>query len=134
MSFHFRLKMFKKQIVKQDEVVKEKKKNRTEKRVKQKMEPRRIARKKFEVEEVPIPDSIDSLGTLRTLKPQGNVLIDRFKSLQKRSILVPNIKRRPRNRRLTTIKKSQHKEERTAPITKKQKKQHATASAIKIHD
>lgn len=126
--------MFKKQIVKQDEVVKEKKKNRTEKRIKQKMEPRRIARKKFEVEEVPIPESIESLGNLRTLKPEGNVLIDRFKSLQKRSILVPNIKRMPRKRRLTTIKKNQHKEDRTAPVTKKQKKQQAMASAIKIHD
>lgn len=115
--------MFKKQIVKQDVVVQEKKKNRTEIRIKQKTEPRRLARKKFEAEEVPIPESTESLGNLRKLKPEGSVLVDRFKSLQKRNILAPNIKRMARKRRLTTFKKSQHKDEVKAPQTKKQKKQ-----------
>lgn len=114
--------MFKKQIVKHDGVVLEKKKNRTEKRIKQKTEPRRIARKKFEGEEVPIPESIDTLGNLRKITPEGSGLVDRFMSLQKRNILAPNLKRLPRKRRLTTVKKNQHKEEVKQPLTKKQKK------------
>lgn len=115
--------MFKKQIVKQDAVVLDKKKNRSEIRIKAKTAPRRLARKKFEEEEVPIPDASNPLGNLRKLKPEGSVLVDRFKSLQKRNILAPNIKRMARNRRLTTVKKSTHKAEVKAPQTKKQKKQ-----------
>lgn len=124
--------MFKKQLVKHDEVVRAKKQHRLENRLVKKFETRRIARKKFEVEEIPIPTSTDSLGTLRKITPEGNVLIDRFKSLQKRNILVPNIKRMPRKRRLTTTKKNTHKEEIKAPATKKQKKMQA--KAMKIHD
>lgn len=126
--------MFKKQIVKQDAVVDEKKQHRIENRLKQKFEPRRIARKRFEEEEVPIPESTDTLGTMRTIKPEGNVLVDRFKSLQKRNILAPNIKRMPRKRRLTTIKKNSHKEEVLPPPTKKQKRQMKAATAMKIHN
>ena len=124
--------MFKKQLVKQDKVVEEKQKRRTEIRIKKKTEPRRIARKKFEGEEIPVPESIESLGNLRKLKPEGNVLVDRFMSLQKRNILAPNIKRMPRKRRLTTVKKNTHKEEVKQPLTKKQKK--AQAAKFKIHN
>lgn len=122
--------MFKKQINKTDAVVLEKKANRTEKRIKQKSQPRRLARKKFEGEEIPIPESTSSLGTLRTIKPAGDVLVDRYMSLQKRNILAPNVKRLPRKRRLTTVKKKSHKEEEPQPLTKKMKK----LNAMKIHD
>lgn len=124
--------MFKKQLNKHDEVVQVKQEHRVEKRIKAKFEPRRLARKKFEGEEIPIPESTEALGNLRKLKPEGNVLVDRFKSLQKRNILAPNIKRMPRKRRLTTFKKSQHKEEVKAPLTKKQKKAQAAQQAMKI--
>lgn len=120
--------MFKKQIVKQDGVVQEKKQHRIEKRLLQKFEPRRIAHKKFEEEEIPIPASTDTLGNLRKITPEGSVLVDRFKSLQKRNILAPNIKRMPRKRRLTTVKKKSHKEEVQAPLTKKQKRMQAIAA------
>lgn len=123
--------MFKKQIVKQDKVVEEKQKHRIEKRIKKKTEPRRLARKKFEGEEISVPETSESLGNLRKLKPEGNVLVDRFMSFQKRNILAPNIKRMPRKRRLTTVKKNTHKEEVKQPLTKKQKKMQA--ANMKIH-
>ncbi|CRL05876.1 CLUMA_CG018939, isoform A [Clunio marinus] len=123
------LKMFKKQLNKQDEKVEEKKKHRIEKKIKQKCEPRRIARKRFEGDELPVPDSMESLGTLRKIKPVENILVDRFKSLQKRNILAPNIKRRPRNRRLTTVKKKSHKQEDQPPPNMKKK----GSKSFKIH-
>lgn len=125
--------MFKKQIVKQDQVVEEKQKRRTKKLVEKKTAPRRLARKKFEGEEIPVPESMETLGNLRKMKPEGNMLVDRFMSLQKRNILAPNLKRNPRNRRLTTVKKNQHKEEVKQPLTKKQKKMQA-AEKFKIHN
>lgn len=132
--FLFSLKMFKKQLNKQDDAVQVKQVNRGEKRIRAKFEPRRLSRKKFEGEEIPIPDSTEALGNLRKLKPEGNVLVDRFMSLQRRNILAPNIKRMPRKRRLTTVKKSQHKDEVKPPMTKKQKKAQNAQQTMKIHD
>lgn len=123
--------MFKKQLVKQDGAILEKKQHRIEIRLKQKFAPRRVARKKFEEEEIPVPEFTETLGSLRKINPVGNVLIDRFKSLQKRNIIEPNIKRKPRKRRLTTIKKKSHKEEVLPPPTKKQRK---AATKIKIYE
>lgn len=125
--------MFKKQLNKHDQAILVKQDHRVVKQIKAKFEPRRLSRKKFEGEEVPIPESAEALGNLRKLKPEGNVLVDRFNSLQKRNILAPNIKRMPRKRRLTTVKKMQHKEEIKAPQTKKQKKAEAAQKAMKIH-
>lgn len=121
--------MFKSQIRKQENVVVEKQINRIEKRMKAKSEPGRLARKKFEGEEIPIPSNVESLGSLRKVAPEGNVLVDRFMSLQKRNILAPNLKRMPRKRRLTTFKKQQFKEEAVQPLTKKQKREQ---NAMKI--
>lgn len=123
--------MFKKQLNKQDDTVKVKQENRQEKKIKAKFEPRRLARKKFEGEEIPVPESTESLGNLRKIRPEGDVLVDRFKSLQKRNILAPNIKRLPRKRRLTTIKKNQHKQEVKQPLTKKEKRVQAAKEAEK---
>lgn len=123
--------MFKKQLNKQDEAVKVKQDHRVELKIIAKFEPRRLARKKFEGEEIPVPVAAE-LGNLRKIKPEGSVLVDRFKSLQKRNIIAPNSKRMPRKRRLTTVKKKQHKDEVKQPLTKKQKKAEA-AKAMKIH-
>jgi len=67
------------------------------------------------------------------MKPEGNMLVDRFMSLQKRNILAPNLKRNLRKRRLTTVKKKQFKEEVKQPLTKRQKKMQA-AEKFKIHN
>lgn len=121
--------MYKKQIVKSEEEVKKKQETRKNKQEAKKFEPRRIARKKFEEEDLHVEDSVEALGNLRKIKPLGNVLIDRFKSMQKRNILVPNVKRMPRKRRLTKVKKNSHKEEVQLP-SKRSKK----APKLKIHD
>lgn len=121
--------MFKKQINKTEESVEKKQQNRSEIRQKKKYEPRRLARKQFEAEEVPVPESV---GNLRKLKPDGNVLVDRFKSLQKRNIIAPNVKRMRRKLRLTTVKKSSHKEEIVKPTKKRFRR--SESGSIKMHN
>ena len=116
------LNMFKNQIKKVEAGVEVKQLNRAEKQILKKFETHRLARMRFVEEDVPIPESIEKIGNLRTMQPEGNILIDRFKSLQKRNIIAPNIKRRPRNRRLTKITKRSHKETLPQPLTKAQKK------------
>lgn len=116
------LNMFKNQINKVEAKVEVKQLNRAEKQILKKFETHRLARQKFVEEDVPIPESTEKIGNLRTMQPEGSVLIDRFKSLQKRNIIAPNIKRRPRNRRLTKVTKRSHKETVQQPLTKAQKK------------
>jgi hypothetical protein len=49
---------------------------------------------------------------LRNLQPSGSVLLDRFKSLQKRNILVPNAKRKaPKSRTKRSTKRSHRQDE-----------------------
>lgn len=76
-----------------------------------KFQPGRLARKKFEGDELPLQGTTAPVGTLRKVVNSENLLVDRFKSLQKRNILPLTIKRKPRKGRVTTIKKNQHKGE-----------------------
>ncbi|KAL7018486.1 hypothetical protein ACKWTF_010775 [Chironomus riparius] len=124
------LKMYKKQIKKNEEVLIERKEDRAVKQELKKKQPRRLARKKFEEEDIQVEDNPEDLGNLRKLKPLGSILVDRFKSMQKRNILVPNVKRMPRKRRLVRIKKNAFKEE--VPQSKKSKK--GPKQKLKIHD
>jgi len=122
--------MYKKQIKKNEESLLERKEDRAVKQELRKLQPRRLARKKFEEEDIQVEDNPDDLGNLRKLKPLGSILVDRFKSMQKRNILVPNVKRMPRKRALVRIKKHSHKEEAPQRQTKKSKKN----AKLKIHD
>ncbi|KAG5672381.1 hypothetical protein PVAND_002513 [Polypedilum vanderplanki] len=123
------LKMYKKQILKTENEIEKKKETRLKKQEQKKFEPRRLTRKKFEDEDIHVEDSVEALGNLRKIKPLGSILVDRFKSMQKRNILLPNIKRLPRKRRITKVKKNSHKEE-IPQISKKMRK----SNKIQIHD
>lgn len=62
----------------------ESKKQREEQK---RIEPHRLSKFAFEEEEIDIAMPEDISGNLRNLKPEGSLLKDRFKSLQKRNIL-----------------------------------------------
>ncbi|XP_055752145.1 ribosome biogenesis protein NOP53-like [Salvelinus fontinalis] len=51
--------------------------------------PRRLGRLKFQAQDLEIQLSDEIPGSLRTLKPEGSVLKDRFKSMQKRNMIEP---------------------------------------------
>jgi nucleolar protein 53 len=50
-------------------------------------QPAQLSGIKFEPQELEIKLSGELTGNLRSLKPEGNVLLDRYKSLQKRNII-----------------------------------------------
>jgi nucleolar protein 53 len=122
--------MYKKQIVKTEGEIEKRKVTRAVKQDLKNYEPRRLTRKFFEEEDVQVEASVEALGNLRKIQPLGSILVDRFKSMQKRNILLPNIKRQKRSRRLTKIKKHSHKEEVVQPMTKKMRK----SNKLQIHD
>ncbi|CDQ70413.1 unnamed protein product [Oncorhynchus mykiss] len=51
--------------------------------------PRRLGRLKFQAQDLEIQLSDEIPGSLRTLRPEGSVLKDRFKSMQKRNMIEP---------------------------------------------
>lgn len=113
--FPLRLRKFKKEIKKVEESVEVKQENRHERNEQKKFGAGRLGKLRFQEEEFPIKESVDELGNLRKLEPEGNILVDRFKSMQKRKMLAPNRKRPIRKRAVVKIKKRSFKEE--TPIT-----------------
>ncbi|KAL1122102.1 hypothetical protein AAG570_003508 [Ranatra chinensis] len=67
----------------------EKKKALAEKKA---TEPKRLGPLKFTAPNIEFNPSTELKGNLRGIKPSGNLLTDRFYSLQKRNILPPNVK------------------------------------------
>uniref|UniRef100_A0A8C2EAT3 Ribosome biogenesis protein NOP53 n=1 Tax=Cyprinus carpio TaxID=7962 RepID=A0A8C2EAT3_CYPCA len=55
----------------------------------QKSMPRRLGRLKFQTPDLDVQLSDELASSLRSLKPEGSILKDRFKSLQKRNIIEP---------------------------------------------
>ncbi|XP_066511958.1 ribosome biogenesis protein NOP53-like [Hoplias malabaricus] len=55
----------------------------------QKSLPHRLGKLKFQAPDLDVQLSDEIAGSLRTLKPEGSVLKDRFKSLQKRNLIEP---------------------------------------------
>lgn len=121
--------MYKKQIVKTEVKLKEKLEKHKQELKQKKVQPHRLARRKFEDEEIQVEVTPEALGNLRKVKPLGSILVDRFKSLQKRNIIAPTVRRMPRKLRLTKVKKNSHKE--LIEMPKKKKKD---SSKLLIHD
>ncbi|XP_032870260.1 ribosome biogenesis protein NOP53 isoform X2 [Amblyraja radiata] len=67
----------------------EKKAERTEKRKVEANKPRRLGRLKYQDPDLDVKLSDELAGSLRALKPEGSILADRFKSLQKRNLIEP---------------------------------------------
>lgn len=58
--------------------------------VKAKYLPRRLGSMKFSEPEIDITTPENISGNLRNLKPEGHILADRFKSMQRRNLIAPN--------------------------------------------
>ncbi|KAK2846902.1 hypothetical protein Q5P01_009901 [Channa striata] len=85
----FQLRSIKMSIKQQDQKTKAKQKLRKAKQEAQKAQPRRLGRLKFQPQDMEVQLSDELAGSLRQLKPEGSVLKDRFKSLQKRNLIEP---------------------------------------------
>jgi len=53
---------------------------------------KRLGSLRYEEPELDLKLSNEITGNLRSLKPEGNILRDRYKSLQKRNVIEPRIK------------------------------------------
>ncbi|XP_019717082.1 ribosome biogenesis protein NOP53 [Hippocampus comes] len=85
----FQLRSIKTAIKKREKKTAARQKQRKAKMEAQKAQPRRLGKLKFQPEDLEIKLSDELTSTLRQLKPEGSILKDRFKSLQKRNLIEP---------------------------------------------
>lgn len=89
------------------------KKQREEKK---REEPHRLSKFAFEEEEIDINMPEEISGNLRSLAPQGSILVDRYKSMQKRNIIATSKDLGLRKRReIKRYVRNTHKEELAQP-------------------
>lgn len=97
-----------------------KKKEREEKK---REEPHRLSKFGFEEEEININLPEEISGNLRNITPQGSILTDRYKSMQKRNIIATSKDLGLRKRRdVKRYVRNSHKEEIPQPVKAKKKR------------
>lgn len=95
----YRIRSLKAEIVKAEQKSEEKQIiRRAAECMKAKYLPAVISRYKYETPDLEINLSSELTGSLRTLMIDGNVLLDRFKSFQRRNILEPRVKQRKKRK------------------------------------
>lgn len=100
----YKLKFIQKQIERTEEKTKILQEKRKKAELYKRKEAKRLSALKFEEEDCEFTTGEELSGNLRNLKSKGNLLLDRFKSLQKRSILQPTVrqtKKRPKVKKYT---------------------------------
>lgn len=84
-----------------------------------KKQPKRVGKQKFEEANVEIQLSNELTGSMRNFKPEGNLLRDRFKSMQKRNLIEPRkVVQKHRKYKMKTYEKKSHKKKCIKEIKK----------------
>ncbi|XP_021340488.1 glioma tumor suppressor candidate region gene 2 protein-like, partial [Mizuhopecten yessoensis] len=87
----FRLKGIKAEIKAREKDLAGRAKLKKERHENEGMNTRKLGKVKFEEAEIEIKLSEELAGPLRLLKPEGHLMVDRFKSLQKRNVIEPRL-------------------------------------------
>ncbi|XP_012589275.1 PREDICTED: glioma tumor suppressor candidate region gene 2 protein isoform X2 [Condylura cristata] len=85
----FRLRGIKAQVARWLAEVARRREQRRARRLLEDDKPRRLGRLKYQAPDIDVQLSSELSGSLRTLKPEGNILRDRFKSFQRRNMIEP---------------------------------------------
>ncbi|XP_067012754.1 ribosome biogenesis protein NOP53 [Anabrus simplex] len=72
-------------------------------------EPKRLSKAKFEAPELEFNMPTDLKGSLRCVKMEGNLLNDRFKSLQRRNVVEPSVKHHAKKGKKKVFQKASHR-------------------------
>ncbi|XP_005413942.1 PREDICTED: glioma tumor suppressor candidate region gene 2 protein isoform X2 [Chinchilla lanigera] len=85
----FRLRGIKAQVAQRLAELARRRERRRLKRLAEDDKPRRLGRLKYQAPDIDVQLSSERSDSLRTLKPEGNILRDRFKSFQRRNMIEP---------------------------------------------
>ncbi|KAG8192913.1 hypothetical protein JTE90_025622 [Oedothorax gibbosus] len=107
----FRIKTFKRQIAQEAEDTQKKVERNIQRKVDKMYKPKTLSAHKYEAPDLEVNLSEEISGSLRTLKTEGNLMEDRYKSLQRRNLIEPRIiQRRKRKYKLKVQVKRSHRE------------------------
>ncbi|XP_069042590.1 ribosome biogenesis protein NOP53 [Lepisosteus oculatus] len=107
----FRLRSIKTELQRGAQLTAERQERRRAQKERQKFQPRRLGRLKFEAPDLEVQLSTEISSCLRRLKPEGSVLKDRFKSFQKRNLIEPRERAKfKRKHKLKYVEKRAFKE------------------------
>ncbi|XP_069063578.1 ribosome biogenesis protein NOP53 [Pleurodeles waltl] len=85
----FKLRSIRSEMKQREDILVKRKEKRIAKHKAEATQPRRLGRLKYEDPDTDVQLSEELAGSLRALKPEGSILKDRFKSLQKRNLIEP---------------------------------------------
>ncbi|XP_058148931.1 ribosome biogenesis protein NOP53 isoform X1 [Dasypus novemcinctus] len=85
----FRLRGIKAQVARRLAELARRRERRRAQRLAEADKPRRLGRLKYQAPDIDVQLSSELSDSLRTLKPEGNILRDRFKSFQRRNMIEP---------------------------------------------
>lgn len=119
-----RLKQIKAEIKEMEAHLEDQRTKKIEREEKKREEPHRLSQFEYEDPEIDVNMPEEISGNLRNIVPQGSILIDRYKSMQRRNIIATSKDLGLRKRReIKRYVRKTHKEEPTMPVkTKKRKK------------
>lgn len=96
----YRIKSMNKEIVAEEKTIAQRMAKRAEQKEAKKSLPAHLTGHKYEEQDMDLKLSDELTGNLRSLKPEGNLLCDRFKSMQKRNVIETRVKHKiVKNRR-----------------------------------
>lgn len=108
----FKIKTIKKELNEREKRLAERAKKREQKHIESLYKPKRLTRHRFEEADIELNLPNEISGSLRKTKVEGNLLVDRFKSLQKRNIIETRVRQvRKRKYKLKKEIKRRHKSE-----------------------
>ncbi|KAL0972789.1 hypothetical protein UPYG_G00194780 [Umbra pygmaea] len=85
----FQLRSIQAALKRQEQRTSERRSQRKAKQEAERSMPRRLGKLRFQAQDLEVQLSNEIPGSLRKLKPEGSVLTDRFKSMQKRNLIEP---------------------------------------------
>merc|ERR1712192_330106 len=89
-----RVKSLKKELSKEDQKTQENQERREKQRVEKMSGPIQLSNYKYEPQELELKLSNELTGNLRNLSPEGSLLEDRFKSMQRRNMIEVRVKQK----------------------------------------
>lgn len=94
LPLHSRLKFLNQEIEAREKKLAKLQEKRDKIRAIKEKEPKQLSKRKFEPLDLEFNLGEELNGNLRAIKPEGNILEDRYKSFQRRNIIEPTVRQR----------------------------------------
>ncbi|XP_003737326.1 ribosome biogenesis protein NOP53 [Galendromus occidentalis] len=104
-----RIGVYKKEIKKSNQATQLKVLRKKQKQIEAQSQPKKLGRQKFSAPDIEIKLTEELVPTLRQLKPEGSLMVDRMRSLEKRNLIEPRRKTIRKKKWTKTVYKRHYK-------------------------